>query len=812
MGKRRKSGRNSRRPDDYFAAGPLEFARFGKTTIGRSRATRKQMIEVHKRMAKAYPALVDEINALVSSIADQVSRLPPKELLCRGWWEFASSMRGLGNMTDETDQLHAHRMVDYIQSVIAGVKPKEYVKEITEADWHRLKKDVQTLFNRLGVEYQSCLTAYRKSQDPELDMELEDFRMRTEMLWMNIRGKRYHAHERQALLDVIAPHSDVLLNLYGIDAVQLVEELDKILNKLTRGLHDATVDLDAFREETLKRLDQAIIEAPANTSIEAIRDEIFKDADLAAWRDKVVGELFGLDLFDVAKVTDLPDVLIKDLSWYPGEDTDFFADGEFQGWPLRIWPIMRRPFIWLEDRYYCFDIFGLFDNIYRVLRRVIISRLPDYSQVWNERQKAITEELPFKYFSKLLPGAISYSPVYYKWKSGNSSAIWCEADGLLIFDDHLIVIEVKAGAFTYASPANDLPAHLDSLKNLLEAPVRQGSRFVDHLESTPEVSIFDADHKEIARLKRDNFRHVTVCALTLDAFTTLAARAQHLTGIGIKVGTREFLPISIDDLRVYAEIFDNPLIFLHFIEQRVCASKSKDLDLDDELDHLGLYIEQNNYSLLATELKNGNKLARVNFDGYRRPIDEYFNAITQGDEPTPPMQKMPAALADVLAFLAVSEAPGRSELASFFLDASGEIRELLANFIETVLQENKKLLRARPISLHGDMAATLLVWSPSAPRMAQEAIRHTRAAMSANGEKVRRLVELEYAEDGTLVSASMSHVDFLGVDEAEMALVRKEGEHLVKRRLEKAKANGKVGRNAMCPCGSGKKFKRCHGG
>ena len=28
----------------------------------------------------------------------------------------------------------------------------------------------------------------------------------------------------------------------------------------------------------------------------------------------------------------------------------------------------------------------------------------------------------------------------------------------------------------------------------------------------------------------------------------------------------------------------------------------------------------------------------------------------------------------------------------------------------------------------------------------------------------------------------------------------------------KVRAAGKVGRNAPCPCGSGKKFKKCHGG
>jgi hypothetical protein len=191
------------------------------------------MAEVHKRMAEAYPALVAEIDALVSSIAAQVSRLPPDKLLQRGWWEFASALIGVRGVTAESDQLDAQRMVDYIQSVIAAVKPEECAEEITEDDWHKLKSDVQTLFNRLRVEYQACLTAYRRSKDPELDMELEDFRMRAETLWMNIRGKRYHAHERQALLDVLSPHSDVLLRLYGINAEQLVNELNKLLVKLT---------------------------------------------------------------------------------------------------------------------------------------------------------------------------------------------------------------------------------------------------------------------------------------------------------------------------------------------------------------------------------------------------------------------------------------------------------------------------------------------------------------------------------------------------------------------------------------------------
>jgi preprotein translocase subunit SecA len=57
----------------------------------------------------------------------------------------------------------------------------------------------------------------------------------------------------------------------------------------------------------------------------------------------------------------------------------------------------------------------------------------------------------------------------------------------------------------------------------------------------------------------------------------------------------------------------------------------------------------------------------------------------------------------------------------------------------------------------------------------------------------------------------MSHVTLEGIDDVEMALIREASDQLVERRFDDARAKGKIGRNATCPCGSGKKFKHCHG-
>ena len=237
-------------------------------------------------MAEHFPVVVAEINDLVARIAELVARLPPDQpFLHRAWWEFAMAVIGVGEKnSSDLEQTMLMRMVDYVQSVIASVKPKDtYADDVSQEDWSRLTEDVRSLFTRLTIEYQTCLTAYRRAQDPIPDMKLEEFRVQAETLWMNVRGKRYHPHERQALLDNLKPHSDVLVRLFGINAAGLVDELDKILATLTRGLQDAFVDMEQFQNDTFERLAK-LAEETGVTDIDSLRDKVFEDPDLEARR------------------------------------------------------------------------------------------------------------------------------------------------------------------------------------------------------------------------------------------------------------------------------------------------------------------------------------------------------------------------------------------------------------------------------------------------------------------------------------------------------------------------------------------------
>jgi hypothetical protein len=197
------------------------------------------------------------------------------------------------------------------------------------------------------------------------------------------------------------------------------------------------------------------------------------------------------------------------------------------------------------------------------------------------------------------------------------------------------------------------------------------------------------------------------------------------------------------------------------------AGQSRYVDLNDEMDHLGLYIAQNNYSQHAADLM-AEKFSKLRFDGFRTPIDEYFSAVAGGAPAPLPRQTRPSLLASIIGFLGKSTEPRRSELASFLLDAEGDFRDTFAAAIALALRENRELLRARPISIYGGMAMTLYVWSPSAQRLELLAEQHVRAVMVVNNEMSRRLVELEYSDDGVLVGAHMKYVSLAGFADAEL--------------------------------------------
>lgn len=777
--------------------------------------TKEQHAQVLAKLSARYASVVQEIDDLVRRIVSMVGVLPPDQLLTRAWWEQVMSSRHIQVEVDVTqDDAIALRMIDYVQSIIAAAPRGEAQKsELSDEDWNDLRSDVAALFEKLNIEYPSCATAHRNATGTVYDDAMEEFFVRAQMHWCNVRGDYYQVHQVDAIADLLRNQSKLIEAAYGIPSDYLVAELKKIWQSLIFGLHEAMTSMFSSYTEVMTEIERMIEKNEADMESQNLGDFILATAERlghSGTLSRSAGVLGNTDLFDLRKVTDLPVAFLDDFSWAPGQDTDFLADGDFSGWPLRIQPIFRRPFLKFNGTFYCFELHSLFDNFYRQLEKRIFQQSEAEKQEWIRNRKEISENLPVDYFSRLLPGATILREIYYPVVSESGSAKnLAEADCVITYDDHLFVIEVKAGAFTYTSPANDLPAYVKSLEALVGAPSKQGQRFLKYLESADEVDVFDAKRRPVGKLRKSDFRCKTICAVTLDSFTELAAQAQHLRKIGVDVGEVPVWPLSLSDLRVYGDIFVGPLDFLHFVEQRMRAALSDKLQLDDELDHLGLYLDHNNYTMHADDLSN--TAARLSFNGYRSAIDAYFSAkLTGADEPTLPTQKVPPRLRELIDFLAKQSQSHRSRIASYLLDLAGDLRSDLSKWIDEELAEIPKRGRCLPLSTAGDVRLTIFVNIEGADELRHEmTTAHAQAVMTATGESDRVLLELVYGPNGP-IRASMSTVSLKGLSRERLEQLRKAAATLKEKRLARSVANyGKVGRNELCPCGSGKKFKRC---
>lgn len=793
--------------------GPLTVARFGKNVVWQANWSEGDFARVQKHQVELLPTVVQEIDTLVSQIATLVSELPPEKLLHRAWWELAGRVTHIESEAEmEEEDAVSLRMIDYVQSLIAAVPPaQDQREEVTEEDWKTLRGKVEQLFQAVNFKYQICRTAKNKADDPNFNEDFEDFQFKAQFYWCNVRGTRYQVHQPAYLNDMFLPHSDALQELFGISGEQFVNEIKNIWHALSFGLGEAFESMDQFRKDALDAVDKKIAETSSEADLHVLMAEVVKEHGWEDRQNDIFGRFLGMDLFDVQKTTALPQMLLDQLTWSPGEEGEFFAEGPFRGWPLRIWPTFKRPFIRLNGRHYCFDLNSLLDNIYRGMQRIIFRLKPDYRETWNKIQQNLSEELPFKYLQRLLPGAKVLRQVYYRWRTESGATDWCEADGLLIYDDHLFVIESRGGAFTYTPPATDFPAYVSSLKNLVLKPAMQGKRFVEYLHSADAVPVFDKNHVQIGELSRADLRHVTICAVTLDPFTELAAQVQHLRKIGVDVGLHPVWAISVDDLRVYADIFENPLRFLHYVEQRMRAFQSDIVQSDDELDHLGLYLKHNHYSRYAEELQ-GQSGARITFHGYRSDVDKFFRERSFGAKTSCPLkQDTPTRILEIVDLLSQSNKPRRAEISAYLLDLSGAWREKISNGIDEELARQPTTKRPKPLSTHGGVNLTMYCWTESwARRDAAEALAHARTVLLVNDDRRRLLLELSYTDQGVLRDATWQWVDLSGIPVALLPRLRNNAEKLRQRRVAKAKTERrKIGRNEPCPCGSGKKYKKC---
>ncbi|HHQ2567656.1 TPA: SEC-C metal-binding domain-containing protein [Pseudomonas aeruginosa] len=773
-----------------------------------------------KKRKELAASLLKDMEATAARIRESIIAMPPHDLLGYIYARYlmkAMADQGLTQVQDKSDTpdnlINENQFIlEYVHAVLAS--------EVTSMNEVFDEAQCTELFE-YGRKLQEQAMAFAlvtsaDTKDGVFGPNTSEIEFQAKSTWIMLRGNRYQVLEGEFYRYVLAPHDDVLQEVYGVGAADVAEGFQAMADATRSGYADAiTVMLEqfeaakAFATAQSKPLEQAM-EAWAGANTDQIK--VMRRA---------LDDMFRGGIANVSLHTKLPPTLLADLAYRRGEETEFFAAGDFAGTPYRTLPARKKPLIQLGSDYYAIDPCFTRDAGYRALLYNLLQRRPDYKKTFENRQKTMSEAAFPDILSAQLPGATVFQEVYYK---DPASKQWSENDTLILVDDVLFLIEAKAGAAaTIASPALDFGRHAQSVQDLVIKAYKQCERFFNYLNSADEVPLYqlaDGKYEECGRVRRSNYRVMVPIGLTVESFSPFSTYCKELPQIEPLLGRHAFVSLSIDDLFVLQRFLPTPGEFCHYMEVRQSVAGIRHAHLFDEFDHLGAYLKKNRFDQDIADQLKGDKVSMLIWDGMSGIVDRSFEGEDWQNRSFP-TQHFPAEVLKLLEALDATRASGWLSAESHIRNLGEESRNNLAKLLSD-LRQTLNQHPARYFLLSGD-GGPLFLWLQQCDHQIDWTKVNDKASAAALAVMASNIVGVvaEISADGTYYRAQAFAVHIpkeraeknthIYEDAARMAQHNRVVNSNQPQRLTPPLNIKKVGRNDPCPCGSGAKFKKCHG-
>ena len=775
---------------------------------------------IEQKRKEAVANLLKDMETTAADMRALIVGMPPEELLGYIYAQrLMKNMVGSDEPSAENDSSapddtinETQFLLEYVHAVLASDAEPDEVK-FDEAQCAELfalssKLKEQAMFFAMGSSVDT--------ENEDFGPDTADIEFQIKSTWVLLRGNRHQVLEGEFYSYVLAPHDDVLKEVYGVGAVTIAEGFQDMANATRTGHADAA-------EEMMKQFEAAQSFAlEQEKPLEDVMEEwVAANVDQSEAAGRAMDDMFRGGTANVSRHTKLPPDLLADLAYRRGEETEFYAEGDFAGTPYRTLPARKKPLIKLGSDYFAVDPCFTRDAGYRALLFNLLQRKPDYKKSFEDRQKMMSEGAFPAILTDQLSGAIVYQEIYYKDPATNQ---WSENDTLVLIDDVLYLIEAKAGAAaTIASPALDFRRHTQSVQDLVLKAYKQCARFFNYLNSADEVSLYnrkDGKYQECGRIRHSDYRVMLPIGLTVESFSPMSTFCKELPQVELLLGKHAFISMSIDDLFVLKRILPTPGMFAHYMEVRQAVAGMKRAHLFDEFDHLGAYITKNRFDEdIADQFRDG-EANMVVWSGMSNVIDKSFEGANWEENPIP-KQEFPDELLMLLGALGNTRAQGwlsaESLIRNYGEQARKDLARLLSDLGETIGQHPE-----RYFAFAGD-GQLLFVWMQSSEHAAEWKKINDKASAAALCTESPDVVGvfIEVGKKCTYENAQCFKVDTPSEQTAKNAHIFDDAKRMS---LKIKKANSpqtadrskprkvrKTGRNEPCPCGSGVKYKKCHG-
>lgn len=790
-------------PDEVISDGPIRIERYGRHIRYSNNSTPEQHAAFLEHTKEVNRQILVDLERELTVLQGLVGKYDPVELLHRAAYMLIPLfMRYRSESEFQADESYFLPAVEYLQYLIARTEPNMDGKKPTEAEWEEIWAQALKILHLT----QSHLLARGTLTTPPT--EIDSLRFMLDGRRLMIRVKRYPLFLADYLRSSLAPYGQQIREIYGIGVEEIITGLSQIDQYQKTGVLDRYRDMhditDAFTDK-LRAKGYAV--DPGATPEEIRRTQAaFDTEEFKVMHDEMQEKLrltFTPAIFEITDLTSLPKPFLSLLSVRPGESILKTLTGPDHDdlSPLSTSVLHYKPFLEVGGKFYTFYHSGFDDHMADIIEADLFDKRSTQVSEMSKRRSDRLESDANELLSSILKPDFAYQNAYYP--NPDDIGNLTELDLLLGVDDTLFLVEAKAGGFSAGATRGAPESMAEGFSDLIIEGQRQSERAERYIKSADEVAFFDeTGRREIHRIRHSQYRKIIRIVITREELGWVGAKIASLSVLDPSLSNAYPWHVSIDDLRIIAELFkDDEIRFMHYLELRLLASAETTLEQNDEIEHIGLYNKINYYHELPVQ-----GMDRLTFDAsYMRDIDHYFMARSAGDMPPVPTQEMPLKMREFVEALRTSRLPHRFEVGSIILSMDAAGRDEFATdglgTLDTGRAEGRQRTFRMPFTDRGFGLSISYAQGPHWP----EELR--RSAVQMEQGNCGRWLVVQMADKTPYEITSIEVISPGRFTDAELAADRLRHENKAQEQIVK----GKPGRNDQCPCGSGKKYKRCHG-
>jgi hypothetical protein len=223
-------------------------------------------------------------------------------------------------------------------------------------------------------------------------------------------------------------------------------------------------------------------------------------------------------------------------------------------------------------------------------------------------------------------------------------------------------------------------------------------------------------------ISKDDFRRIILVTVTLEPLDTYNASLAHVAKAGILKEGELPWAVSLDVLRVIAEINEFPSQLIHYLTRRLQINLDADIETQDELDWFGYYLSKGLYFKGMKSLKGD--AAFVHIMSHTAPFDDYY-FFEMGMRTKPvakPVQPMPELMRKIILELeSRHDSPGFSEAVMQLLDWGDETRKKFVQLFNRIRKMTRRDSGTHDFTLVSTEDGAGITCFSSTPQGAEEA-------------------------------------------------------------------------------------------